>query len=836
MKCFNAPTAPRNATKLSVAVSHAIALGIFGALSVSFASAAAAPTADVTQMRHAFDIPAQDLESALQAVVLAGNGKVLYRRELLEGARSSSLKGEYTTEEAVQLLLSGTNLTYEMTSTSVVLIRSKDDKFGVSLYDSGIRLAQTIADTPTQESTAADDESAALEEILVTAQRREESLQDVPISITVLSGKQLDASTASGVADALRSVPGLDMGVPQYTGGSVQYIVRGVSNPTSRAGGAGPIAYYLDGVPYGFIRSAYYPDPGVYDLDQIEFLSGPQGTLYGAGSLNGVLRIMTHDAGVDDFELKLRTSASMTDDGENNYSGDAAINVPLIKGVLGARAVVGFRDDSGWIDAPNKSDVNDDELHNYRLRLGYQPTETLSIGLSVWRSEEEIGAPSLSLNNRTITSVRDQSQFNEFTSYALSIEQEFSSFTLASTTSYVDFQNGGIVDGTPSGAQAVLFGDWTSNVFAQELNLVSNLEGSWRWSGGVFYRDAEETVYQDLVAHTGAVTNNNNYADFSESYAVYGEIGRGLTDTLELSAGLRYFHDDGTTRVNRTYAGVAGTFLAGNEFESTSEATTPRAVLTWKPSDAQTFYASYSQGFRSGFAQQPNVQRLFPYPAAEPDRLTNYEMGNKGSLLGGRLSYEAAFFYIDWQDVQQTFRITLPVINLTTTATINGESASGIGASFSLTARPFQGFEFGVNAGWNDLTADADITPPGLAPIVLKGERLISSPEYTAGLNGEYEWSIGGGYGAAIALTGSYKSPQSQPNTLQGVTEKSDDFLIAGATFSIEASANWAARLFVDNMSDEKGTTDRGGAVPEWAPRVRPRTYGVQFEYRFGRQ
>lgn len=833
------------------------------AATLGMAGAAVAADAASTLKQSTY-IEAQPLDRALQSLANTRELAMVYRAELVSKVQAPPVNGELTINEVLEQLLAGTRLTYKFLDEKTVTIVPVDtaasqtgrgatavsasapsENAGLQGFWNGFLLAQSNASSVSAYSSSeegkagqpgrdAGREPESLEEIIVSAQRREEVLQNVPISISVLNGDQLDASTASGLADALRVVPGLDSTQNQYTGGTILYAVRGVSNATGRAGGGGPIAFYLDGVPYGFIRSAYYPDPSVYDLAQVEFLSGPQGTLYGAGSLNGVLRVLTHNASADEFEFKARALGASVEDGGASYGADMSLNLPLIKGVLGARVVAGFRNDSGWIDAPNRKDVNDGKARNYRLKLHGQLSDTFTADLSLWRSNDDIGAPNLSLENRTITSTRDQSQHQQFDTYGLELRKEFGLLSLSSMTSYIDFDNASFVDGAPSGTTAILDGRWGSRVFSQEVNLVSNLAGPWRWSAGAFYRDAKETVWQFLDRYPPDVRADvfqNDYEDASESYAVYGEVGRQLTDTLELSAGLRYFHDDGTTLLNKAYTSAASgiTLQPGSEFESTSEATTPRAVLTWKPSAGQTFYASYSQGFRSGFAQQPNVQTVYPnFTPVEPDKLTNYELGNKGSL-GGRLSYEAALFYIDWQDVQQNQNVPLPS-GLTTDAQVNGVGASGPGVSFAVTARLFEGFSLSANAGWNDLTADEDIRS-GANLIVAKGDRLEFSPEYSFGVGAQYQWTVGAGYTAQVGVAGDYKSPQTS-HVMSNLLAPSDSLLIADARVSLLAPSNWSASLFVDNFTDENGTV-RYVSVPEWSNRVRPRTIGLQLEYQW---
>lgn len=699
---------------------------------------------------------------------------------------------------------------------------------------------------------AAESEQSSLESVVVTAQRREENLEKVPISISLLGGKDLDTSSFSGVTDALRIVPGLASS-SQFASGSTSFSLRGVSSGRGALGnGAGPVAYYIDGVPFGFIRNGFYPaDPSIYDLQRIEVLNGPQGTLYGANALSGVIRVLTQDPDGQAFGFKVRTSVSATDDGGENHRGDLSLNLPIIDGKLAARAVVGFQDDSGWIDTPIKRDVNDTEGRNYRLKVRAVPTETLTIDLSAWRSEQDTGAPSLSDDNRRSTSLLPQPGEQKFSTYGLEIGKEFSSVSISSMTSYIDYSSHTTPNGRPASIPVTLDNTFTSEVVSQEVNLVSELDAPWRWSAGAFYRDAEDVKYQLFVSTLGSSVNDY-FTDESKSYAVYGEIGHGfLDDQLDLSLGLRYFHDDQSTILNKPYAKPAVLALpplaSGSTFDSDSERITPRAILTWTPTEDRTWYASYSQGFRSGFTQQPNVQASFPtFASVDPDRLTNYEIGAKGSIGNGRLAYEAAVFYIDWQDVQRSITVFIPGTpipnTVTTTAVVNGTSARGVGASFAFTTRPFDGLEIGGNITWNDLALDGNVVSSGVV-IGRKGERLAFSPEYTAGISAEYRWNLGGGFGMRIATSGNYlPSNFGDPSVRTGAVARaeSDELITAQARLALETPEHWSAALYADNLTDENGspgrTTGLSGDPIEWSTRIRPRTIGLQIDYHFGPQ
>jgi len=667
-----------------------------------------------------------------------------------------------------------------------------------------------------------------VEEVIVTAQRRSERLQDVPISISVLGGDDLDRITADGLTEILNRVPGVAT-TAALQGGGTLLSIRGVAAGGPLFNGSSPIGYYLDEVPFGLVKTAVAPDSNPYDLDRLEVLRGPQGTLYGASALNGVVRVLTHDADVDTFEFKARTALSTTKNGGENYRGDIAVNAPIVAQKLAARVVLGYENLSGWIDTPAARNVNDSELRNARLKINAQPTEQFSIGASAWISRADYGAPSASNDAMLRTSIADESIETDYDVYGLHIGYEFANFSIRSITGYLDYSNGGDLDLQPlTGVPGTLFTGLESEVFSQEFLLNSKSQGPWRWSLGGIYRDAEDRLLQDSAGFPVPI----DFSDKSESFAVFGELTRTFLDNrLELTGGLRYFEDDVTQIENVPQSGnLADPVIINND---TFDKVSPRLVLTWLPSSNTTVYASYAQGFRSGFNQNANIIRQAPeFPPLDADTLKNYELGTKGTLAEGRFTYEAAVYYIDWEDVQQT--ISVEVNGLPTTVLVNGESASGAGFEFSIAAQPIEAWFLSLSFSWNDLTSDSSVVSAGV-PLFDKGDRLNFSPEYTAGAATDYLFPFGDGrYEAKFSLSANYISEQTYRNVAGDTRfiEVGEPLLIARASLAIESVSGWTATLFVENLNDEDDPGIGLFNVPDWPQRTRPRTIGLQLEYR----
>lgn len=675
-------------------------------------------------------------------------------------------------------------------------------------------------------NTQSGSQPSSVEEIVVTAEKREERLQNVPISVAVVTGKVLDRSSLNSADEALTTVAGVSI-TQAYQGAGTLVTVRGVAAGGPLFGGASPISYYVDSVPFGLIQSAVAPDAQAFDLQQVEVLRGPQGTLYGSSAENGVVRILTNDANLNSFDFKARASDSGTVGGGNNYQGDMAVNVPIIDGVLAARAVLGYENDSGWIDTPGRSNVNDAELTNARFKVNAQPIDNLTIGLSAWISRSHFGMPSFGNSNDFNTVSAPQPVQTDFDAYGLKVGYKFPDFTVTSATSYFDYSNAGYLNLAPLGyfisptVPINLLTNQGADVTSEEVNFASTDSGDWRWSGGgMFRRDSETLLQADLPTTVKTVTTS-----LSTSYAVYGELTRVFfDDKLEFTAGVRHFIDDQSSDA------VTSNRSGNSEFK----ATTPRFVITLHPDKQSTIYASYSQGFRSGLVQ-PKLPASLEF--ARPDLLTNYEVGAKGTVMNGFVSYDAAAYYIDWKGVQQL--ITVPVtsggITIPTAAIVNSGSASGPGVDLSLTVRPVENLTLSAQFSWNNLTFDQNVVSAGLV-LFPKGSRLNFSPEYTAGGSATYEFPLGsGGWRGRASISGNFTSPQSYVSLYNGVAAATGNTMfVARADFSILFSKKWGVTVFVDNLTNDRGTPVATPYLPttmDWNDRIRPLTAGLRLTY-----
>ncbi|MEZ5530909.1 MAG: TonB-dependent receptor [Steroidobacteraceae bacterium] len=691
--------------------------------------------------------------------------------------------------------------------------------------------AQSGRSTPAAGDGARPADEVPLSEVVVTAQRREEQLQDVPISITVLTGASLDQSTQS-LTEEIGRVPGIAM-VDSNLGGSF-ISLRGVGSTGTNFAGTNTVGYYLDSVPFGFVRNALTPNASAYDLERVEVLRGPQGTLYGVNSQNGVIRVLTHDVELDSFAVKYRVAGSGTRDGGFNYRGDAALNVPLIDDKLGMRLVAGYEDFDGWIDRPNRKDANDMRRLTLRAKLKARPSDDLTLGMSYWHSGMDSHARPTGFADNTTPVVVDEPMSEDYDIYALQVGYDLGSASLTSVTSWMDYASYSVTDTSYGPGTNLTSSDFRSRVVAQEINVASTLDGQWRWTAGAIYRDVKDEFTQLSPRYVNP--RGTQYNDYSASYAGFAEITRLMAgNRLELTGGARYFHDRTRTRPFSILNNANAVLI---ESRATSSKVSPRVVLTWLPSRDLTFYASYSEGFRGGFPQSPTVKAVAPeFPAVAPDNLLNYEIGSKGTIAGGLIGYDVAVFYIKREDIQQSLSVN--AVNgagapVRVAAVINGESASGVGTDLGISVRPTRNISFGANYSWNDLQLDADIVPATGGPLYFKGDRPTNSPEHTFSAWFDQQFSIGA-YDGHISASLSYISEREARGLVNGVRvlTTSDETLTSRLSLGLTSPSGWGVSLYVDNLNNYNKTP-----IPDWfispsgSNRIRPRTIGLQFDHR----
>lgn len=714
-----------------------------------------------------------------------------------------------------------------------------------------------VPDSTLSRAKKADSSQPQLQEIVVTAERRPTRLIDTPISMSVISSSALTAMGAVSFRDFANTVPGLNY---TTTGeGYTQISLRGV---TSGFFPGSTVAIYVDDVPYGsssaFAQAGQLSlDAGLFDLERVDVLRGPQGTLYGASAMGGVIKYVTTAPNLTKLEGEARAGAADIEDGGVSYNGAAVANVPVIPGELAIRASAYYNRNGGFVDniALGQKDVNRSGTYGGRFEALLAPAAKLRIRLSAFLqdiSREGDSTVDYHIDGTPLYGPLDQSrlvaepfqQQYRLVSAEINYDSPFATFT--SISSYQTVKTA--VDHDLSGYYLPLLAEFGLNYGAlgfpinyftdkltQELRLVSNTRGSLQWLFGAFYTH-EGSGNQQLFAPfdlNGGPAPNTLYtysapSTFEEA-AGYGDLTLHVTQRLAVTGGIRFAGN------NQRYAQIGSGLFIGSEPERTSHdhVFTYLGNATYRLSHHASAYARFATGYRPGgpnaVANDPLTGKPLAAPTFAPDRLDSYEVGIKAQSADGDVSVALDGYYIQWHNIQITaVRNGFGVIaNAPGGATIRG-------SELSVTGRPLDSVTLTGAFAYQDprlSQANADLG-------AFDNERLPNVPPLTASISAEYR--IGGSdaaptLGATLnyvaARTSNFILSKSQPPYALA----SYKVLDLHATFLLKALQ---LRLYVDNAANSRGAVSAwtGYSAPGFAQvaLVPPRTIGLTLTDYFG--
>ncbi len=598
---------------------------------------------------------------------------------------------------------------------------------------------------------AADD---AIEEIIVTATKREQSLIEVPMSVTVFSGASLERMNADRFADYAGQVPGLTLN--PNGGNTAKFAIRGITTSTSQSNTQAPVAIYHDDLPVlNSFAPFVTPDLRLFDIKRVEILRGPQGTLFGSGALGGAIRVITNKPVLNDYAGKATTSLSTTKGGDPSYAFNAMANIPLVEDRLALRMVAYYRKDGGYVDniVRNEKDTDSQDSIGGRVMLKWEPIETLSVLATVNAQKDSPDDRSFTFVNGPVDqndSFTAEPAKLDFITANLVVNYDLGFAALTSSSTFFTRNESLRNDVTPAFQPVVaslgLAGgildqlDGDTNGWAQEVRLASQGETRLRWLLGVFLitadRDSVEAVRTNGVdsvlemigfptAGAGFPTDTifGSIIDIrTTEKAVFGEATYHLTDRFLATFGMRWFGNR-----QKLVAGTGGFLAAGipaTDRKKTEDAITPKFSLAYRPDDNMNFYVQAAKGYRVGqnnFAL-PVIPGIPPTPEDYgPDRLWNYEIGVKASLFERRLNLETAAFYIDWKDIQLQQRNALGFIFID-----NAGKASSKGVEFSLSYLSGRGLNLGTSLTYNKTKLKS--VENGVNALV--GDRLPGTPKF----------------------------------------------------------------------------------------------------------
>jgi len=767
--------------------------------------------------------------------------------------------------------------------------------------------------TPPEQAAQAAAPEQASDDIIVTATKRASSIQDVPFSINAQTEEDIARANAGTLEDLSRNVAGLS--IQNLGPGQSQVAVRGVSAgqiARDQPGVKEQVGIYLDETVVSL--SLFTPDLDLFDLNRVETLRGPQGTLFGSGSVGGTIRYITNQPRTDRVEGKVEGNVNVVAEDDIGGHIKGAVNLPL-SGSAAVRAVGYYTRYAGFIDALREGggrseNVNSGERYGGRVSLLLEPAYNVTITPRVLYQRIETDGfnrqdvynlyanpftttrPRVTLGEREHYLLRDESFRDEIIIADANIQATLGPVDVTSVTSYTDrsilvSRDASALTGSVSAdlgfpAAGILL---PSNLrdttkvgqFTQEIRLASNGSGPFQWLFGGFYAHTDRDYAQllptpgydrftdaTLGAGTAAATRNGFAPDSPynaaipyklDQLAIFSELNYDLTERLTATTGLRYyaFNEERTFR-----SGGLFTNLDNNRDRTRSEGFNPRFLLRYEASDAVTFNAQASKGFRLGGVNDPlNLPLCRPtdattfggFPRYDDESLWNYEGGVK--VQKGAFRMNAAAFYTDIRNLQ----VTADAGSCSSRVVFNVDKAHTVGVEFELGATPVRGLDLALSGSVLEAEFDSTLARPDGTVIegIRDGNRLPSVPKFQVSASGTYTFPLGDRteafLNAAVQHVGSrFTQPGDQENNPRsfvpgftfggapaGATNLLDlklpDYRLVNLSAGVSLPAQVEVQLYVTNLLDKNALLafdrERGGRARLAFSVNQPRTIGM---------
>lgn len=729
-----------------------------------------------------FNIAAQPLSKALLEFSKQSGLIVTVPSALVEGKTAPEIHGALPSSQALEKLLSGSGLKASRTTSGGITIGNTTTSGQGHTSNSTSQLAsangplgqpvnpqtETSSDSTQSVSSSGNriDNRDRLTEIIVTAQKREERLQDVPVPVSAISADTLVANNELRLQDYYNKIPGLNLELDGTTGVptiSIRGITTGgQTNPT--------VGVTVDDVPYGsstFIGGGFItPDIDPSDLARVEVLRGPQGTLYGVSSIGGLLKYVTIDPSTEGLSGFVQAGTSDVSHGtQPGYSLRGAVNVPL-SDTFAVRASVFTRLDPGYVDnvQTGQNGVNWGTTDGAHLSALWRPWQDFSIKLSALLQENNLhGSP---LVDTSLGSGAFQQSFlrgtggyeQRFQAYSANIKAKLGIFDVTAvsgygvTTSSLSYDltplygpitqfgipgtsfNGFGVSGTP------YFNDLKTSKYSQELRLTAPLGPHVEWLIGAFYTHEDSNYVTNVLAAapSGAIVGQDLYysnPSTYEEYAAFTDLTYHFTDQFDVQVGGR------ETEIQQTSSAFGSGPLNGGD-SVTPNAETKQNAFTYlvtprlKLSPDVMLYARFASGYRAG---GPNANALVNHVPSQydPDKTQNYDLGVKADFLEHTLSVDAALYYIDWKDIQATVEAPGGAAVYIT----NGGGAKSEGTELSIESKPLTGLTVAAWVAWNEAVLTKDF-PTGSSAYGLTGYRLPYSSRFSGNLSVDQDFAV----------------------------------------------------------------------------------------------
>ena len=683
------------------------------------------------------------------------------------------------------------------------------------------------------------------------------------MSIAAFDEASLRARGADNFLDYARAVPGLS--VQDQGPGDKKYVIRGVQSV-----GAATTGLYFDEIVMTANNrqdgGGRQPDLKLFDIERVEVLRGPQGTLYGASSMSGTIRIVANKPDASEFAGRVEGTVSQTRFGNENYRLNAMVNVPVVADKFAVRGVYYLRDESGFIDNVRLGlkGINDEETSGGRLAARLWATDRLTLtATGLYQKTESNGRygyePStgeLEVGFYTKTPWTD-----EFHAVNLTAEQQLDSGTLLFTSSWFDrdinFNNdgttilAGILGRAPENARSLLAQPQSRSIWSNELRYSSNWQGPFNLVGGVFFQK-EKSNFNSRVdsadANGVAEANPIVYLWRSidteiENRSLFGELSYDLTSKLTATVGARWFQFDVDEQSSLMIACCSGNTPGPGPAAPTASSDKDvnyKLNLSYEVNDDLLFYAQAAQGFRSGGNNEPGISVVPGCQNASSfssDGLWNYEIGAKMALLDNRAVVNLTPYYIDWSDMQ--VRAFNPLCNNARIANAGEARIQGVEAEVVL--RPVAALQFNLTFNYSDaeLTENQPLaTGTGNGTEGRKGDDIPGVPRTSSSAGVQYSFPVRNASLEGV-LRGDYSYVGSSKTAFRPLTDPTyrvqPSYALTNLRFSL-VGASWETSLFMNNVFDERAEVTHlvfSQTRPDIIITNRPREVGISFSKSF---
>ena len=748
-----------------------------------------------------FDIPAESLPDAISEFSRQAHISIGTSSTELSQIKSRTIRGYMSPDEALKQLLGNTGITYRFLSPGAAVISPKPKQ---SVKAAPPAPSDPITPLPLK---------PYIQDVIVTATKLTYRAQNVPATVSVVEGSSIEDLGIARVNALTSQIPGL-MTTNQGPGRNKLFI-RGLSDGSFSGQTQSTVGVYLDVAPMTY--NDPYPDIKMIDIDRVEVLQGPQGTLYGTGAISGVFRVIPNYPNLERITGYATTSGSFTAHGGFNKAGEGALNIPILTDRLGIRIAGSVERDTGYIDdiRLGQKNVNGTSIDAVRGILRWQPWDTWTLDLTgtYQRTDSEDTQYFVESLGRYFRDNYVAEPYNDsFTLGNAKLSGDFGWAKFLSSTTFIHRNNQTRNDATlqiPQIANVPL----TPSAFdtnrdidtiSQEFRLSSQGESRLDWLVGAFYLYRHETTDLYLTRiEPATIFFQASRFDRTRDIAIFGNTSIRLGSGFRFGVGARLFRAKNYTLAQPSDITQPGNGDTG--YSNTHKGATPEASFSYQPKDNLLFYISASGGYRNGGVNTNTPLNAFlglePSEGSDkplafnPDHLWNFELGAKTEWLNNRLRLNASAFYVLWKGIQSDQYLSngLPYV-------LNAGDATNYGFQFEIDALVTDSLQIGANVFWNS----PELNEANAFLGAQKGDRLPGISDFAAGASATYRFELG--YGLHGTLSARYSYTGTSYLMFGSQSPSMGNYHVGDFRLEITKNA-WSVGAFLQNSWSETGNS-----------------------------